>query len=278
MARRLVAYLNTELARKLSLHLQRVLIIDPIPASGRLLAELLRDLGAQRISIQPGNLAAQAVLDRIDPQIVFTELNGPALDGFSFTRALRRSASPCRRAPVIVVSAVATAPAILGARAAGVHEFLRKPFTINDLVRRVDAAALRGRDWIEGVHYVGPDRRRFNSGDHCGPLNRRSTSSRTPHEERLMRALQILRSALAAIAADPHQALRAMKAQAVELRKIASATSSDALATAAFGFMERLPSDASALVQDDLDAAAEPLWAFMPKVETSADVGLDMAS
>ena len=45
----------------------------------------------------------------------------------------------CRQAPVITVTGAATAGAILAARDAGVHEFLRKPYSMKDLVRRLEA-------------------------------------------------------------------------------------------------------------------------------------------
>jgi hypothetical protein len=48
------------------------------------------------------------------------------------------------------------AGAILAARDAGVHEFLRKPYSMKDLVRRLEAVTLRDRDWVEGVGYIGP--------------------------------------------------------------------------------------------------------------------------
>ena len=77
-----------------------------------------------------------------------------------------------------MVTAEATAAAILAARhAAGVHEFLRKPYTIKDVMRRLDAAILRQREWIEAVSYIGPDRRRFNSGDYVGPRKREDRPS-----------------------------------------------------------------------------------------------------
>ena len=122
-----------------------------------------------------------------------------------------------------MISSEATAAAILGARDAGVHEFLRRPFTIKDLVRRLEAVAVRPRDWVEGVGYVGPDRRRFNSGDYSGPLRRRVDHAVTPGDARLQQALRILKAAMGAIEADPRQALRAMLAQADEIGHVAEA-------------------------------------------------------
>lgn len=107
-----------------------------------------------------------------DPQIVFVEYAGPDLDGPGFTRALRRSQFPCRQAPVIMVTSTSTPSAILAARDSGVHEVLRKPYALKDLVRRLEAVFLKSRDWIEAQAYVGLDRRRFNSAEFDGRRKR----------------------------------------------------------------------------------------------------------
>jgi DNA-binding response OmpR family regulator len=70
----------------------------------------------------------------------------------AFTRALRRSDLACREAPVVMVFTEVKAAQILGARDCGVHEFLRRPISLGDLERRLDAVSGRPRDWIEAVN------------------------------------------------------------------------------------------------------------------------------
>ena len=142
-----------------------------------MMAELVKNLGAGRIYTETAEAQALETCKRLEPQLVITEWSGPMFEGGRFTKTLRRSDLVCRTVPVIMVTAEATAAAILGARNAGVHEFLRKPFAIRDLSRRIEAVMLTRRDWIEAVNYVGPDRRRFNSGDYRGPRKRRSDSA-----------------------------------------------------------------------------------------------------
>jgi DNA-binding response OmpR family regulator len=163
-----------------------------------------------------------ALCQQIEPQVILTELQGPTLDGLKFVRTLRRSALSCRTVPVIVITATPTASAIIAARNCGVHEFLCKPYTIRDLSRRLEAVALHGRDWIEAVNYVGPDRRRFNSGDYRGPRKRHADNGIQGVVARIEQALRILASAIRAIDADPAQALRSMQAQAADLNAIAT--------------------------------------------------------
>ena len=158
-------YVENSPSRKCVRHLERVLVVDPLPSSARLLHELLKDVGAKYLRIESTTKGALAAAKEDDPQIIFTEFAGPALDGLEFVRQFRRSDLLCREAPVIMCTAEATAASIIGSRDAGVHEFLRKPYTLKDLLRRLDAVCLKSRDWVEAVRYIGPDRRRFNSAD-----------------------------------------------------------------------------------------------------------------
>jgi CheY-like chemotaxis protein len=259
-------YQDAQLARQLTASLKRVLVLEAAPASAKLLTELLRDLGAERVEVQTTNALAIDALKRFDPQVVFTELSGHELDGLEFTRALRRSHLSCRKAPVILNTAEATAAAILASRHAGAHEFLRKPYTIKDVMRRLDAAILRRREWIEAVSYIGPDRRRFNSGDHVGPRKRETDQAPVNDQERLLQALKILRAVIPAIGTDPVQALRAMRAQADTLAGVAQNRSDKRLSIAVNGLQRCLASAAATgrLWRPDVEASASGLWSFLP--------------
>ncbi len=253
--------------------IQRVIVVDPQPVGARLIADLMRDVAQSKIWVADTTQKASSLAGSVDPQIIFVEMGPTPLDGIAFTRELRRSHIQARYAPVIMVTGQVTAAGILAARDAGVHEFLRKPFTMKDLLRRLEAVTLRQRDWVEAVSYVGPDRRRFNSGDYSGALKRRSDSKATPDAERMTQALKILRSAIAAVGADPVQAMRAMKAQAAELRKCGVSVADLKLTTAAIEFGQYLdvldPQGPPYGVQE-LAAKAATLLAYLPKEDKAA--------
>jgi two-component system, response regulator PdtaR len=154
-------------------HIQRALVIDPAPAAVRLLSDLLRNLGATQVYTAATTAEAMRMAASTDPQLILVEHAGPELDGCAFVSALRRSRLGCRKAAVIMITAEATPSAIIAARDAGVHEFLRKPYTVKELLRRLEAVALKPRDWIEAQMYVGPDRRRFNSENYGGRRKRK---------------------------------------------------------------------------------------------------------
>lgn len=220
---------------KLEPVVKRVLIVDPNPHAARLLTDIMKGLGARDIVVQPDEKRALKAAEALEPGIVFTERTGDGLDGESLARALRRSHMNCRRAPIIMVTADATARTILRARDSGVHEFLRKPFTSADLFKRVENVALKPRDWVEAVGYVGPDRRRFNSGEFSGARKRKADQSATGPAGTAAakdQAMRILGSALDQFDNDPMQAVRAIREQASMLKMLAMKASDSRLAVA----------------------------------------------
>ncbi|WP_184722045.1 response regulator [Caulobacter sp.] len=223
---------NVRTLQRVASKVQRVLVVDPNPATARLLAEHLRPLGAVQMFAAPSAEKGYAMARATDPQLIFLEHAQQGVDGLAFARKIRRSDLPCREAPIIMCTAEATAETIFGARDSGVHEFMRKPFTIKDLERRLEAVTLKPRDWIEAVAYVGPDRRRFNSADYKGPRKRKADAAGTP-AARLSQALRIVKSAATALDSDPAQARRALAAQAVELKRVGEAVKDPRLVQAA---------------------------------------------
>ena len=260
---------DTKLISRMAPMLRKVLIVDPVASSARMLGDLMRNIAQAQIWTAPTTARGLVMASQVDPQVIFVELSGQDVDGVDFARQLRRGHLNCRQAPLIMVTATATAAAILAARDAGVHEFLRKPYTARDLLRRLEAVTLRPRDWVEAVDYIGPDRRRFNSGDYSGPLKRRSDAKATPEATRIQQALKIVKSALLAVEKDPAQVLRAMQAQAVELIRAAKATNDDKLASAALDFQTYLVTvaDTGVMIPRDAVRQAGPLIAMLPKDE-----------
>lgn len=257
---------DTKTLSRIEPAVRRVLIVDPHQASARLLLEIMKSMGARQVVCETDEGRALELVREIEPGVIFTERTGPRLDGEGLTRRLRRSNLTARRAPVIMVTADATATTIKGARDSGVHEFLRKPFTSADLFRRIENVATKPRDWIEAVGYVGPDRRRFNSGDYAGPKKRNVDKPASGAGAALAvkdQALKILAAALAQFDNDPPQAIRAARQQAETLKALAIKTSDAQLAIAAAGLEATLAAGSAtkaSLVQPigALLALAEP--------------------
>ena len=229
---------DTKTLNRIEPVVRRVLIADPNLASARLLLDIMKSLGAREVVTEPDEHRVLDHAREMEPGLIFTERAGPRLDGERLARSIRRSNLGCRRAPIIMMTADATASSIKGARDSGIHEFLRKPFTSADLFRRVENVALKPRDWIEALGYVGPDRRRFNSGEYAGPQKRKADKPATAEAAALAvkdQAFRILAATLAQFDSDPMQAVRAVKQQAETLKALAMKTSDARLAVAAAG-------------------------------------------
>jgi len=215
---------------------RRVVIVDPNASMTRLLTDIMKGLGAREVYTETDESRALDLIREVEPGVLFTEARGETLDGASLARRVRRSSMSCRMLPIIMVTGEATAAGIKGARDAGVHEFLRKPFTTGDLFKRIENVALKPRPWVEAVGYVGPDRRRFNSGEYSGARKRKQDApSDNPAAEAKDQAMRILTAALGQFDSDPTQAVRAIKRQAETLKAIAVKAGDAKLAIAAAG-------------------------------------------
>jgi len=253
-------------AKPLTRYLQSVMIVEPNPNASRLLREVLVTFGARSICIESTTDGALARARSDNPVMIFTELSGPNLDGFVFISQLRRSKFECRRAPVVVCTSAPTAPDILRARDAGAHEVLRKPFSVADLSRRIEASTLKPRRWIEASVYVGPDRRRFNSGEYYGARRRQSEAGSA---QRVGEAVQSLRFAIGSLDQQPQEALRAMQTQATELMKAGEGMGDEGLMLNAIGLQRTLEAVVAAGRFDTgkLEEACAPLWPYLPEAE-----------
>ena len=256
---------------KMAPKLKRVLVADPQTASARLLSEIMRDIARSHVWVADNTDRALKLAETCDPQLIIVELADNKVDGLAFTRKLRRSTWSARQAPVITVTGAATAALILAARDAGVHEFLRKPFSMKDLVRRLEAVTLKDRDWVEAVGYIGPDRRRINSGEYAGPLKRRDDGSETPYQQKVNQCLKIIRAAVAAAETDPDQALRAMVTQATILQQIATDLRLTLAASEFYRHLSRAANAGQKLTRADAETWSRPMLAFLPRDEAPRD-------
>lgn len=248
--------------------LQRVVIADPNPNTARMLTDLMRDIARSHVWVAPTVERALTLAQSCDPQVIFAELANGEFDGLDFTRRLRRSKLATRQVPVIITTSAATAAGILAARDAGVHEFLRLPYSLKALVRRLEIVTLKERDWIEAVGYIGPDRRRFNSGEYNGPLKRRADGDETPVEARINQALKIIKSAVAAIETDQDQALRAMLTQANTLQTTSTEFHMTLAASEFYRHLIVAVQHGGEIKKAEAEAWTKPLLAFLSKSDS----------
>lgn len=217
-------------------HLERVIIVDSSPGSVRLLRDSVRLFSKGKIHCVESPDHAFELAKTFNPQLMVVDLGSDPGDGLQMVRRIRRSYMPSRYAPIIAASSRANADVVFAARDAGVHEFLIRPFTTLDISRRLIAVTLKSRDWIEGMRYVGPDRRRFNSATFRGD-NKRLGGGVMSDSARLQQTLKFVEFAIAFKDHDPSQALRSLRAQAEPLLDLGIAFDDPVLVKEAQAFM-----------------------------------------
>jgi len=115
----------------------RVWVVDDDRAVRFVLAEALRDAGYRVQAFDSARPALDALGSEAAPDLVFTDVRMPGVDGLAFLDALK-ARHP--QLPVIVMSAYTDIASTAGAFRGGAHEFLSKPFDLDDAVALADRA------------------------------------------------------------------------------------------------------------------------------------------
>ncbi len=121
-------------------------MVDDDRAVRFVLAEALRDAGYAVQAFDGARGALQALDDEPAPDLVFTDVRMPGMHGLAFLDALKARRPDL---PVVVMSAYTDIASTAGAFRGGAHEFLSKPFDLDEAValaaralpQRTEAAA-----------------------------------------------------------------------------------------------------------------------------------------
>jgi DNA-binding response OmpR family regulator len=114
-----------------------VLIVDDDPFIRKLVATTLEDVAGFELHEAADGEEAVALAERIEPAIVFLDIEMPRLNGIDACRRMRASDTP-RRATIVMLTAAGAGELQEAARTAGADLFLTKPFSPLDLLRLVD--------------------------------------------------------------------------------------------------------------------------------------------
>ena len=157
-----------------------VLVVDDNAQMRSIVGTVLRAAGVGSIHYAPnGVVALQMIADRqID--VVYVDYEMPVMDGLQFISAIRSVDSAHPYMPIIMLTGHSDVARLNDARDRGVTEFLCKPVTSNDLLKRLEAVIAHQRPFIDSGEYFGPDRRRRQVVGHRGPW-RRAGDLQTEH-------------------------------------------------------------------------------------------------
>jgi DNA-binding response OmpR family regulator len=138
-------------AKGLGVESATILIVDDDPDIVRLLTITLQSEGFRLLSASDGNAALE--LARAErPDLLLLDWNMPGRDGLEVCRALRaESDSALRHVPVVLLTAQAEAEDTTAGFAAGVTDYVTKPFKPAHIRSRVHTWLRRKRADLEGT-------------------------------------------------------------------------------------------------------------------------------
>ncbi|HEY8964344.1 MAG TPA: response regulator [Alphaproteobacteria bacterium] len=150
-----------------------VLVVEDSVPMLEVVANTLKYLGVREVFEATNGEAGYSIYVRERPDIIITDWEMNDVDGLEMIRWIRsNSDSPKRTVPIIIMTGYAAASRVSEARDQGVTEFLVKPFTANELARRLTYVIDHPRDFVETEVFFGPDRRRRAAMEYSGPEKR----------------------------------------------------------------------------------------------------------
>ncbi|HYR58545.1 MAG TPA: response regulator transcription factor [Chthoniobacteraceae bacterium] len=118
----------------------RILVIEDEPQLARHVTRALDRHGHVATAEHDGAAGLKIAL-RDPPDLIVLDLNLPSLDGFSVLAKLREAKSPAR---VLILTARGEVGHRVKGLKAGADDYLAKPFSMDELVARVEALGRRG--------------------------------------------------------------------------------------------------------------------------------------
>jgi len=120
----------------------RLWIVDDDRTIRFVLAEALRDAGYVVQAFDGARAALDALATEVAPDLVFTDVRMPGLDGLGFLEQLKARDAAL---PVVVMSAYTDIASTAGAFRGGAQEFLSKPFDLDEAVALAERSLPPGR-------------------------------------------------------------------------------------------------------------------------------------
>lgn len=139
-----------------------VLISCSVPGIARTLRMALRGMGVRRIFLATNGEQLAEGFAVADPRVLFVYVDSASENdhGLATLHYVRRSPdSPMPKIPVVAVSQRRDLPTINAVMNAGAHEYVLFPASGDVLIKRIQAACISTRPFIETPEYVGPERK-----------------------------------------------------------------------------------------------------------------------
>lgn len=139
----------------------------------KIVRDVLKALGAGHTRYATDGAEALNMAKSYPIDIALIDWNMPVIDGLEFTNFIRKSPdSPNPFLPIIMISSYSEHPRVIEARDAGVNEYLVKPFSAAQLLKRIQIIVENPRPFVRTENFFGPDRRRRTKSGYMGEERR----------------------------------------------------------------------------------------------------------
>ena len=115
---------------------RRVLVVDDDEAIVEMFEELLQRDGRFEVQTASTGYKARIVTEQFRPDVMLLDYKLPDINGTAVCRIIRANPN-FEHMKIIVISGVADPDEVEELRAAGMDEFIRKPFDINMVIARI---------------------------------------------------------------------------------------------------------------------------------------------
>ncbi len=154
-----------------------VLLVEDTVPMRKLVTSVLETLGVGTVRNAEEGEQGFNIFCQENPDIVITDWHMQPMSGIELVQNIRKNPkSPNKTVPIIMMTGYSAMRRVSEARDMGTTEFLVKPFSANDLARRIAYVINQPRDFIVTDEFFGPDRRRRSDGQYQGPMRRESDS------------------------------------------------------------------------------------------------------
>jgi two-component system phosphate regulon response regulator PhoB/two-component system alkaline phosphatase synthesis response regulator PhoP len=135
---------------------ERILVVDDEPAILELVSEALKRQGFRLDTASDGDTALEKAETTL-PDLILLDLMLPKLDGWEVCRRLKNQAST-KRIPILMLTARRDEREVIAGLEIGADDYMKKPFSLGELVARVKALLRRSapEQALEKGVQVGP--------------------------------------------------------------------------------------------------------------------------
>ena len=152
----------------------RFLVIDDNAYMRRIMRTLLHSYGSREVYEAEDGAGGLEAFTHYFPDIVITDWVMPIFDGLELTQMIRQQGANANPyVPIIMLTGHSEKTRVVGARDAGITEFLAKPVSATALYERILNLVANPRPFIKTKTYFGPDRRRTVNPNYAGPERRK---------------------------------------------------------------------------------------------------------